>query len=351
MPKPDEAHRVTDVLLSDLEARLKEEYGKAAKEAQAKLDDYLRRFREKDKIKRKQWEAEEITRRDYQQWRTGQIMMGQHWQNVRDELARDFRNADRIARGIIDGEIPVVYALNHNFATFSAEHESLVDTSAEIYVPEAVAYIMKENPELLPPPGRRIKKEIAEGRALRWGRQQVQSCMATSILLGDSIPEIAKRVSRELGSRSLGDSVRYARTAITGAENKGRDDAYNRVEKKGVPLSRMWLATLDNRTRHSHRHLHGEIRRGERYSNGLRWPGDTSGNPSEYWNCRCCETASVAGLERDAPKTSPKLGGMSFEEWMEARPAYNPQTLPVEKARAIKAAHIANYRRAAERLK
>lgn len=350
-PKPDEAHRVTDVLLSDLEARLRDEYGKAAKEAQAKLDDYLRRFQAKDKVKRKQWETGEITRRDYQQWRTGQIMMRQRWEAMRDTLAQHYRDVDKIARSVIDGYIPEVYALNYNFAVYTVEHDSLIDTSLTLYSREAVEYVMRENPDLLPPPGKRINREIAEGRALRWGRQQVQSCMVTSILLGDSIPEIAKRVSRELGSRSLGDSVRYARTAVTGAENKGRDDAYNRVGKKGVPLTRMWLATLDNRTRHSHRHLHGEIRKGERYSNGLRYPGDTSGNPSEFWNCRCSETASVAGLERDAPKTSPKLGGMSFEEWLEARPVYNPQTLPVEKAHAIKAAHIANYRKAAARLK
>lgn len=348
-PKPDEAHRVTDVLLSDLEARLRDEYRKASKEAKAKLDDYLRRFRAKDEVWRKRLAAGEVTAQEYRQWRTGQIIVGWHWLNVQDELARDLRETDKIARAIIDGEIPVIYALNRNFAAFSVEHDSMVDTSAYIYVPESVAYIMRDDPDLLPPPGRRMKKAIAEKKALQWGRQQVQSCFMQSILLGDSIPRMAERVSDTLGARSLGDAVRYARTAFTGAENRGRDDAYRRAESKGVPLSYIWIATLDNRTRHTHRHLHGQRRDGERYSNGLRYPGDTSGRPEEYWNCRCAQVASVLD-DVDIPKTSPKLGELSFEEWLEAKPVYNPQTLPVEKAEAIRQAHIANYRKARARL-
>ena len=349
-PTHDEAHRVTDVYLADLEARLRDEYRKASKEAKAKLDDYLRRFRAKDEVWRKRVAAGEATAQDYAFWRRGQIMAGQRWGALQATLAQDLRNVDKIARSIVDGYTPEIYALNYNFAGFAVERDSLVDASFTLYSREAVEYIMRDNPDLLPPPGKRMTKAIAEGKALQWGRQQVQSCFAQSILLGDSIPQMAERVSRDLGTRSLGDAVRYARTAATGAENRGRDDAYARAERKKIPLTRIWLATLDNRTRHSHRHLHGEKRDGERYSNGLRYPGDPSGAPSEIWNCRCAQSATILD-DVELPKTSPKLGEMSFEEWLEVKPVYNPQTLPVDKANAIKAAHIANYKRAARRLK
>ena len=54
---PDEAHAVTDVLLSELEARLQGEYQRAAKDVQAKLEDYLRRFQKKDEVWRKRLAA------------------------------------------------------------------------------------------------------------------------------------------------------------------------------------------------------------------------------------------------------------------------------------------------------
>lgn len=349
-PTHDEAHRVTDVWLSDLEARLETEYAKASKEAKAKLDDYLRRFRAKDDVWRKRVAAGEVTKAEYKQWRFGQIMVGQRWGALNATIAQDLRNMERFTHRITGDYAKEIYALNYNFAGYSVERDSLVDTSFTLYNREAVEYIARENPDLLPPPGKRMEKGIADRKALQHWREQMHSCFMQSILLGDSIPRMAERVSETLGTRSLGDAVRYARTAATGAENRGRDDAYARAEKKKIPLTRIWIATLDNRTRHTHRRLHGETRNGERYSNGLRYPGDPSGAPSEVWNCRCCQSATVLG-NVDVPKTSPKLGELSFEEWLEAKPVYNPQTLPVEKAGAIKQAHIANYRKARARLK
>lgn len=349
MPKPDEAHQITDMYLSDLEKRLRKEYSKAAQDVQRKLDDYLRRFRIKDEIWRKRLAAGEVDREQYNQWRRGQIMMGQRWGALRANLAQDLRNTDKIARSIVDGYRPEVYALNYNFSTFVIERDSLVDTSFSLYSREAVEYLMREDPDLLPPPSKHVSAAIAEGRAIRWERQQVQSVMLQGILQGKGIPELARDVSRDLATHNLGDAVRYARTAMTGAENKGRDDAYTRAEGKNVPLTRIWIATLDNRTRHTHRRLHGERRNGERYSNGLRYPADPSGPPSEIWNCRCAQIASVLD-DVDIPRTSPKLGEISFAEWLEAKPIYNPQTLPINKADAIKAAHIANYKKARARL-
>ena len=264
---------------------------------------------------------------------------------MRDALTADLRNTDKIARSIVDSYTPEAYALNHNYATFTVERDSLIDTSYSLYTREAVERIMRDDPDLLPPPGPRVNTAIAEGRAMRWERQQVQSVMLQGIVQGESIPDLARRVSSTLEERNLGNCIRYARTAMTGAENAGRDDAYHRAEQKGIPLTYQWLATLDNRTRHSHRHMHGQTKSGETYSNGCRYPGDPNGPAAEIWNCRCSQVAWVKGLERDAAKTSPKLGEMSYEEWLEAKPVYNPIKLPVEKAEAIKQAHIANYRK------
>ena len=53
---------------------------------------------------------------------------------------------------------------------------------------------------------------------------------------------------------------RYARTMMNGAENAGRNDSYIRANEMGIELEVTWLATLDERTRHSHRLLDRQTR-------------------------------------------------------------------------------------------
>jgi hypothetical protein len=63
------------------------------------------------------------------------------------------------------------------------------------------------------------------------------------------------------------------------------------AEKYEYEVQKEWLSVNDNRTRTSHRHgsgVDGEKRDPEeRFSNGLRFPGDPDGPASEVINCRC----------------------------------------------------------------
>lgn len=59
-------------------------------------------------------------------------------------------------------------------------------------------------------------------------------------------------------------------------------------QAKGADVLKQWDATLDGRTRDSHRRVDGEIRElDEKFSNGLMFPGDPSGSAAEVVNCRC----------------------------------------------------------------
>lgn len=91
---------------------------------------------------------------------------------------------------------------------------------------------------------------------------------------------------------------------------------YNRAENMGIKLKKQWMATLDGRTRHSHRKLDGEMRElNEPFSNGCNFPADPNGLPGEVYNCRCTMISQIAGFEIEQATTSPKLGDMSYEEW------------------------------------
>ena len=350
----DYGHEQTDEILEKLEKKLTKEYKQASEEVRDKLNDYLRRFAEKDAIKQDQVRRGVITEAEYKRWRKGQIMAGKRWQQLRDSLADDFHSTNVTARNIITRTLPYVYALNHNWGTYQIERDTSIDTSYTLYDASTVNRILTEDPDLLPPPGKEAMKRIREGKDVRWNRQQIQSVMLQSILQGESIPAIATRLADAVGDGNRKAAIRNARTMTTGAENAGRVDSYKRAEKMGIELKQCWVATLDMRTRHEHRQADGQtVPVGEPFDidgKKLRFPGDPSAPGYLVYNCRCTLIAQVSGHEHDvkgfSKRKDPSVKGMSYEAWKKSREERtNPITLPEEKAQAIRMAYIAGYKR------
>ena len=339
----DRAHDETEKLIAQAEAKVKKEYQKAVKETQAKLDDYLRRFKVKDEKWRLMVARGEKTKEEYQKWRTGQIMMGKRWQEMVDTLAEDYHQANVKARSIVNGYSPAAYALNHNYATFQVERSAKVDTSYTLYSRESVERILRDEPELLPPPGANMKRRIDEGKDIAWQKGQIQSVTLQSILQGESIPTMSARIAREMGESNHKNTIRYARTAITGAQNAGRMDAFARAESLGIELEKTWIATLDNRTRHNHRLLDGQKVatdkpfKVEGYE--IMFPGDPSADGEMIWNCRCTMISQVKGFERDPRDLGLRRGnydGMTYDEWIEAKPVSHSITKQEEIAETMR---------------
>lgn len=329
----DYGHAETDRKLKELEKTIAKEYAQAEKEVQAKLDDYLRRYKVKDEIKRKKLAAGEITRKEYNDWRTGQIMIGKRWEEMRDTLAEDLKNTNKIANSMARKFSYEAYALNHNYGTFEVEKGSLVDTSYTLYSADSVERLVRDNPEVLPPPGKKTSQRIREGKDVLWNKQQIQSVMTQSILQGESIPQIAERLAVAVGEKNKNAAIRNARTMTTFASNAGRDDAYRRAAKMGVKSKKIWVAILDNRTRHSHRAMDGEEQEVQAdgevlFSNNMRCPGDPSGPPEEVYNCRCRLISAPEGSDIAKYGINPEQGGVtrrsylrdvSYEEWKKGK--------------------------------
>jgi hypothetical protein len=120
--------------------------------------------------------------------------------------------------------------------------------------------------------------------------------MAAGVNLGESIPELAKRVDTVL---STTDSERWpnravvvARTEAIGALNGGRSDAFKIIaDDADEDLESFWLATEDHRTRPTHVVAEGQrVPIGTPFTVGgfhLRFPGDPEGPPQEVIQCRC----------------------------------------------------------------
>ena len=322
----DKGHELTDKKLAELEKKLKAHYKQASDEVQKKLDDYLKAFKAKDARHLADLQKD-FTKENYEEyirWRQGQVLISERWEEMRQSLAEDYHNANVIARSIIDGYMPDIYALNHNYGTYDVEHNALVDTSYTLYDKQTVERLMRDDPDMLPPPGKKVSKRIAEGKDVLWNKAQIQASMWQSITQGESMDKIAKRLAQTVGDKDMAAAVRNARTMTTGAECAGRVDSYKRAQSMGIHLQQEWMATLDGRTRHSHRELHGEhIDVGGTFSNDCRFPGDPSGPAEEIYNCRCTLVAAIKGFEGDKVTSSPKMGDMSYEEWVGEKTNYS----------------------------
>ena len=349
----DRGHERTEQVISKIEGRLRAEYEQAAKEVQETLDDYMERFALKDK-KWQEWVKDgKRTHEQYDAWRKQQLMQGDRWKAIKQQLAHDMVNTTSIARSIVQSYMPEIYELNANYALYQVEvgNGYTLPSSLTLYNREAVARLVKDEPDLMPM-GKNILGDIARGKAERWERQKVQSIMLQGILQGKSNVRIAQDIAENLANGDFKASMRYARTMSTNAQNGGRYGAYRRLEDNGVPLTLQWEATLDMRTRHEHRMMHGQRRNVNQpfVVDGVEilYPawlgmGDYKVPPDLVWNCRCTILAWVKGFEHDALRQSERMEGLSYEEWLKAKEKTLPITHQRDVGEAMRMRYIREY--------
>ena len=313
----------TETELKRLEAELEKTYKQARDEIQKKLDDYLKKFKVQEKEWRKKLDSGEITEERFKKWYQGKVMNAKRWAAMRDTLAEDLTNVNVMANDLVRESMLHTFAINHNYGTYEIEDGLSISTSYTLYNADTVANLIKNDPDILKRPSLDINLDK------RWNKKLFQSQITQGILQGESIDNLAKRVALGTTKQDKNAAIRNARTATTCAQNAGRTQSYQRAVNMGIELYQVWLATLDSRTRSSHRHMDGEkvkVVKGKRvkFSNGLRFPADPDGRPEERWNCRCTLVTSFDENEdfTDIKNRANKLDGQAYKEWKNGHPQY-----------------------------
>lgn len=321
MPKPDPAHKETDKLLAEMEKKLHEVYKQAYKEARQTADDFIKQFREADKKKREQVKNGELDKDEYARWRRTQVFQGNRYHQMADTLAADMTNSNKIAASVINGYLPEVYAVNYNYGTYEIEKGSKINTSFTLYDRQTVERLLRDEPDLLP---RKAKVNVPKDK--EWNKKHINSAITQGILQGESIDKISQRLAATVTDMSQTSAIRNARTMTTSAQNGGRIDSYKRAESMGIKLKQQWLSTLDNRTRHEHVKLDGQIQPvGKPFvvdGYKIYYPGDPSAEPFLVYNCRCTLIGVVTGIDYKLSDTSQrdnKLGDMTYDEWKDSK--------------------------------
>ena len=307
----DKSHILTDEKLEKMERHLSAIYSKAQKEIQKTADKYFAKVAEQDEAKRKLLEQGKITDKEYKKWRKGKIMHGKRFTAMKEDVAKQLLNVNQTATAYINGELPEIYTLNYN--TLADTVDGVGGYSFTLLDRDTVKHLATTDKSLLPFRGLDPAKDIP------WNMKAINSEVLQGIVQGESIPDMSKRIfgeimktsktegltDKELGAllkRNRDASIRSARTIVTGAENKGRQDSYQRATDDGIILERTWLATDDNRTRHWHNELDGQTRPvDEPFENAIgkiMFPGDPSADGANVWNCRCSMRARVMGIKK-----------------------------------------------------
>ena len=217
-------------------------------------------------------------------------MYGKRFTEMKEQCAKQLLNVNQTALAYVNGELPEVYALNYNALAGSVD--GVGGYSFTLVDADTVRNLAVTDTSLLP------YKKIDPAKDIPWNMKKINAETLQGILQGESMDKIAKRL-RNVQEMNRTQAIRSARTIVTGAENKGRLDSYAKAEADGIILQKEWLAANDNRTRHSHVLLDGDIvDQDKEFDNGLMFPGDPNGEPSEVYNCRCSMTAVVKGFKK-----------------------------------------------------
>ena len=286
----DTAHAKTDEKLEEMEKRLSAIYSRAEKEIQKTADEYFDKFHKQDEAKRKLLEQGKITEDEYKKWRKNKIMYGKRFTEMKEQCAKQLLNVNETAIAYVNDQLPEIYALNYN-----ALAKSVDGVGGYVFTllnANTVKHLAMADKSLLP------YKKLDPSKDIPWNMKKINAEVLQGVLQGESMPKIAKRI-RNVQEMNRTQAIRSARTIVTGAENKGRQDSYARAEADGIILQKEWIATNDSRTRHSHAVLDGAIvDQNKKFDNGLMYPGDPSGRPEEVYNCRCTVAAVIKGFKK-----------------------------------------------------
>lgn len=297
----DKAHLATDELLDQMERRLRAIYTRASREIGEAWKAYLKEAgTEIADLQRQYQEAKaandtELARhlgKSLQKAKRERTFTDKRYRELTRQTAEQLAHVNETATAYINNNLPEVYAMNYN-ATGEA-FNGIGGYSFTLTDADTIRNLVESDSSLLP------MRELDFAKDVAWNIEKMNAEVLQGILQGEPIDKIADRLAQVIGM-NLRSAISAARTMVTSAENKGRQDGFERAAAAGIILEREWIATSDGRTRDWHRELDGvTVGVDEPFENAIgkiMYPGDPSANGANVWNCRCTIAAKILGFK------------------------------------------------------
>lgn len=261
----DSAHKWTDAELKRLEKRINSEYTKAYKEMRKEMADIMQKISTSPNMSLQQ--------------KMAAMSKYNRLQNLSKQMAGVLQDTNKTAQSFITKSAQNVYLRNYNFQAEQLGFSILDNTAVKNILTGEVNPFTK-----LSMAGEADKRVIM---------RKLESELTTSILKGESIPKMAKRL-KSVAEGYLGDTIRIARTETTRIENSARQAVGDEGKRRGFKMEKVWVATYDDRTRDDHLAMDGvAVPNDEPFvlpdGTQMMFPGDISlgAGANQVCNCRC----------------------------------------------------------------
>lgn len=315
--KPDHGQAYADARYAELRRHLLVVYQQAADDLYAKQMDFLEKHQKRYERYWQMVQSGELSEDDFRAWLRGQVYQSEQWAYKRGQLARLIADIDQQVMQLINREKIDIFAENANWSAYKIEQTTGMIATFGLYNVEAVERLIRDNPNILP------TQDIDEAKDYRWYNEIIQNAVLQGILQGETLDEIARRLSEETGEKALNTLLRNARTAFTGAMNAGSLMAMERArDEYGINLQKRWMAIFDDKTRNAHARLDGQVQDVDQPFDSLlgpiMYPGDPDAQPSNVWNCRCYMDEFYPDLDNARYRYDAEgnfVGDVSYDEW------------------------------------
>lgn len=230
-----------------------------------------------------------------------ETVQNKRFQDAVKQTAENLLHVNEKAVAYLNGRLPETYVTNFNAVGELCEN-AVTGYSYHIVDENTVRELAMSDTSLLP------YKEIDPVKDIVWNVRQMKSEVLQGILQGEDMQTIAKRLSNVIGMNE-NSAVRNARTMVTAAENKGRQDGFYQAEEDGIILEKYWLCVHGERTREAHAAAGNDYSKSKSIPQSqpfivggekLMFPGDNSMGASGWnlYNCRCSVAAVVKGFKK-----------------------------------------------------
>jgi len=170
-----------------------------------------------------------------------------------------------------------------------------------------------------------IKRSTEHGKKLN---QTIREKIASGLIQGKSYNAITADIKDAIG-RTTSQLMRVVQTETHRVQSMASVEAFEKIKSKGdeygLETKKIWVATLDNKTRDTHAELDGQVAddNGMFKINGLEAeaPG-LFGVAEEDINCRCTIAYEIDGITpqlRKDNETGETIKWQSYKQWAESK--------------------------------